>query len=288
MIKTKMMLRMVFSGDRIRPMVDYRFVAESENILHPFLESQPMLETLLEKKEKREASLFAEASVKSQEISVNRSGRSNQHSRKYTLTYFNPELGKTEVLEESNVVVDDIAERVIEESTGAGSIYSIYSFVAQPLVRRKIVPWKLKKILDEREYGTPPTFGSAAMVSVARSEKKKREAAEIIKCEKKAVEKSIVRIEKCEKKLEKEIPVFQEVFSAVKSGKSLKSSLDKLPPLSRARYLAALKKKFSRKEILNFLLKDLSFLKAAERKLELFTVEDLVNILKLIKKTEEE
>lgn len=282
MAHQKVMLRMAFSGDAIRPMIDYRIVVENESVLQPFMESQPLIEPLQEKL-KKEDQVLAEVHRGAEDVTaVSKKGR--EMKRTYLITYYNPAMKKAEVLEaKTGIVIDDVAERVIEESVGTASIYPIYSFIAQPMIRREIVPWKLKKILDEREYGTPPDFGAPYVVSVGRIEKKKREIVALRKQDRKAVESAIIRMEKAGAKLAEEIVVFEEVVAAIKSGKVIRGRLRKLPQLSRARYLALLKKKFSVKRITAMLAQDISFLKAAKRKLDFFTGGDLLNILRMVK-----
>ncbi len=270
-------VKMVYSGDLIRPMIDYRIVAESQDVLRPFIESQPLLEPLQERTGRKEEQILAEAQIGSRKPG-------SRFVRTYLITYYNPELGRTEVLEgREDIRIDDIAERVIEESVGSASIYPLYSFVAQPILRKQIVPWKLKRILDEREYGTPPTFGAPTAVSVRRAEAREKEIVAVKKADERAVEQSIVRMEEAGEKLGEEIVVFEETARAVKKGRDIRRLLGRLPPLSRARYLAALKRRFSKKRILQLLLRDISFLRAVKTKLEFFSLGDLLNILRIVK-----
>jgi len=142
----------------------------------------------------------------------------------------------------------------------------------------------LEQILNEREYGTPPEFGGAAVVKEAKVEKKievvalkQEEAARV------ALLESLTRKEDVEKKLSGEIVVFDEVVQAVKGGEDPKEQFKKLPPLSRARYaVATRKKKLPREAIINLLMQDIGFLKTLRKKLEMLSDEDLLAIVKAV------
>jgi hypothetical protein len=152
-----------------------------------------------------------------------------------------------------------------------------------------VVPWKLEKILAEREYGTPPDAGSGAGVVPVRVIKQTQAEREIAIAHeeeiKAAVAESIIRKERSELAVVEEILLLEEVVEALRSGEDIDEILKRLPPLSRARYLLAIKRKhLSRKKIINMLLRDATFLKKLKKKLELFTLDDLLNMVKILRR----
>jgi hypothetical protein len=271
-----------FAIREMRPMIEME-IATSEDILSQFV-SQSLLIEEAKKSVKEEAEVLAHAAKKESEIlEIGKKGA----TRTYSLTYYNPVTHKAEIIEEKiDIKVTDYVTRMIEESVGINSSYPLYTFVASPLIRTEIVAWKLKQILDEREYGTPPEFGGTAKVKV--SPKKKSEIIAIKKRDeaiKEAVVEAIIRKEKSEEKLGHEIVVFEETVKAIREGKDTKKSISKLPPLSRARYKVAMKRKrLSKEEIIDLLLQDIKFLKNLKKKLTTLTIDGLLNLVKALKK----
>ena len=280
--KTAMVYAYDSALDELRPMLESREV-DHEDILS-FFASHPLLVEKSEHGMKDEAEVLAEAKrPETEEIKTEKEGKVG--SRTYSLTYYNPETHKAEIIEEkTDIRMNDPSTRVIEESVGMNSSFPVYAFIATPLIRREVVPWMLEQILNEREYGTPPEFGGAAVVKEAKAEKKSEVAA--LKQEEAAREallEALERKEDAEKKLSGEIVVFEEVVQAVRAGEDPKRQFKKLPPLSRARYVVATrKKKLPREAIINLLMQDLSFLKTLQKKLEMLSDEDLLAIVKAV------
>jgi len=257
-----------------------------EEILAEFMSHSLLVEG--KELQKGEAEVIAEAKRPPDENKLTVSKGESAESRTYSLTYYNPETNKAEVIEgKVDVRITDYATRMIEESLGIGSVYPLYAFVVTPLIRKEVVPWLLEEILNEREYGTPPATGSAPMIKVGKAGKK----SEIVTMKKQeeiardAVVEAITRKEDSEKKLSAEIVVFEEVVAAIRKGSDPESTVQKLPPLSLARYLALLKKKkIQRATLLALLGRDTKMLRSIKKKLEMLTAEELLGLIKVMKK----
>jgi len=257
-----------------------------EEILAEFMSHSLLVEG--KELQKGEAEVIAEAKKPPDENKLTVSKGESSESRTYSLTYYNPETNKAEVIEgKVDVRIKDYATRMIEESLGIGSVYPLYAFVATPLIRKEVVPWLLEEILNEREYGTPPASGSGMPIKVGKAEKK----SEIVALEQQksatrdAVVEAITRKEDSEKKLGEEIVIFEEVVAAIRKGSDPESAVQKLPPLSQARYLAALKKrKIKRATLLALLGRDTRMLKSIKKKLEMLTADELLGLIKIMKK----
>ena len=273
----------------LRPIIESSMLTREltrEEILAEFMSHSLLVEG--KEPQKGEAEVIAEAKKPPDEDKLTVSKGESSESRTYSLTYYNPETNKAEVIEgKVDVRIRDYTSRMIEESLGIGSVYPLYGFVATPLIRKEVVPWLLEEILNEREYGTPPPTGSAPMIKVGKAGKK----SEIVALKKQeetareAVVEAITRKEDSEKKLEAEIVVFEEVVAAIRKGSDPESAVQKLPPLSQARYLALLKKKKIQKETLLALLgRDTKMLKSIKKKLEMLTAEELLELIRIMKK----
>ncbi len=270
---------------QIRPMFEGQTV-NKEEALAAFMSHPLMLEGPKETS-KGEAEVLAEAKRTDENKTSNLKGDEGS-SRTYSLTYFNPETEKAEVIDAKvDIKISDYSTRMIEESVGVGSVYPLYAFIATPMIRTEVVPWRLKEILDEREYATPPPSSGASAVRVPDTGKQeeivaltKQEAAA-----RDAVVESLVRKENSEKRLDSEIVVFENVVAAIRAGADPGSAVDKLPPLSRARYLAVLRKKrLEKKAVISLLTRDLRLLKSIRKKLETLTVDGLLGLVKAMKR----
>ncbi len=279
-----------FSFSEMLPMLEMQRLALIDQMaLNAFQNRMLMEESLLRmQKRKRQASVLAEAEKKDAAKEVHAKGKA-ETTRTYTITYYNPETQKTEVIKEkTDIKVNDYAQAMIEESIGVASTYPIYRYVGAPIMREEIVPWKLKQILSEREYGTPPPFGGGAAVSSVVAVERGRKEAEIAKKMeediKAALKEAIVRKEKSEVEIVEEMILLEEAVEAIREGEDIDKALERLPPLSRARYIAALRRKrLGKKAIVDMLLRDISFLKRLKKKLETFTLEDLLNMVKILR-----
>lgn len=141
LLTQKVTYEYTFRDLEIRHLVDMQPVAEEQNIFQAWA-SKILLEDKKDRNmDKEEPQLIAEAE-KGGEIGIGNT---------YKLTYYNPEMHKVEVLEASSAIkTKDVAQQMIEESVGRHSTYPLYSFIATPLIRKEIVPWKLEEILNER------------------------------------------------------------------------------------------------------------------------------------------
>jgi len=272
-----------FAIREMRPMMEME-MATSDDILSRFI-SESLLVEEAKRSVKEEPEVLAQAEKKEGETLE--SGKKRGTAKTYSLTYYNPVTHKAEIIEQKvDIKVADYVTQMIEESVGLNSSAPLYTFVASPLIRTEVVPWKLKQILDEREYGTPPEFGGGAKAK-ASPEKKSEIVAIAQKDEaaREAVVEAIVRKEESERKLDSQIIVFEETIKAVREGKNPLRSFSKLPPLSRARYKIALKKKkLSTEEILELLLQDVSFLKNLRKKLATLSADGLLDLVNTMKK----
>jgi hypothetical protein len=282
-----------FSPSELAPMIAMQTMMRDDTVLRNFMDQSLMSESLQRRqKGEEQASILAQAaseeSQKGKTATKNGKGE-KETSRSYTITYYNPELKKAEVLEtKSDITIKDYTTQMIEESVAAQSAYPLYKYIGAPLIRTEVLPWKLEEILSQREYGTPPPPPAGAAVApikvIAMKEseivavKKKEEAL------KRALEEAIIRKEESELKVEEEILVLEETVEALRKGEDIDKVLDRLPPLSRARYIIALRKKMlGRQAIIAILLRDASFLRSIRKKLELFTLDDLVNMFRILR-----
>jgi len=289
----KAMFSFGFSPSELAPMIAMQTMMRDDTVLRNFMDQSLMSESL-QRRQKGEEQASILAQVASEESQKGKTATKNgkgekETSRSYTITYYNPELKKAEVLEtKSDITIKDYTTQMIEESVAAQSAYPLYKYIGAPLIRTEVLPWKLEEILSQREYGTPPPPPSGAAVApikvivVKESEivavKKKEEAL------KRALEEAIMRKEESEMKVEEEILVLEETVEALRKGEDIDKVLERLPPLSRARYIIALRKKMlGRQAIIAILLRDASFLKSIRKKLELFTLDDLVNMFKILR-----
>lgn len=285
-LKQKWVYRYRFSSFQLEPMLEAQPMLEEE------LESFSQYETLVEKpikKKKKDIALSivhaegkAAAMAESPRIEpvTTTPERERKEMKTYTLTYYNPETNKTEVLiTKTHTRSKDFVKQMIEESVGMATAYRLYSYIATPVATKKVVPHLLEKILNEREYDTPPPFGGVAVVKVKVSPKKKAVVARAERS-KAAVIEVIRRKEAVEEKLEEELILLHEAVETLRKGKKPRTALKRLGPLTRARFLALLKQKeISPKTLLFLLEKDIQFLEGIKKKLQSLTTVDLLDIL---------
>ncbi len=274
---------------QIRPLIEGGTVTKEEAFA-AFMNHPVMAEGLKTEEDRKPVSeVMAEAKKGDEGMSSSTSSRDEKgESRTYSLTYFNPETEKAEVVETKvDIKITDYTTRMIEESVGIGSVYPLYAFIASPMIRTEVKPWLLKEILDEREYATPPPTGSAPAVKVA-DQGKQSEIVAVVKqnaAAREAVVESVVRKERSEDRLDQEIAVFEEVVAALRRGEDTEAALSKLPPLSRARFLAAAKMRtMDRKKIIGLLVRDVRLLKGMRKKLETMTADGLLGLVRAMKK----
>ncbi|MEW6035480.1 MAG: hypothetical protein AB1529_02610 [Candidatus Micrarchaeota archaeon] len=286
--RAKAMYSFGYTYEDMFPMLQMQRITQ-ESVLSTYLQQSLMSESIIRRhKESEEASVMARAlSEPSTKTQNNKEDRSTTST--YAITYYNPVLQQTEVLEaKTEIKTKDIATKMIEESVAAQSALPIYQFIAQPLIRKEVIPWKLEEILAEREYGTPPPPPAGAAVTPVRviEIKEEEKAAEKRREEeaKSAIVEVVVRKEKSELKIGEELMLLEEAVGALRAGDEIDKVLERLPPLSRARFILAMRKKnLGRNALIQLLLQDMSFLKTIKKKLELFTLDDLLGMYKMLR-----
>lgn len=240
----------------------------------------------------------------------------------YTLSYFNPETKKTEVIAgKVDIAIKDYASKAVEQSLGAKSTLPIFKMVASPIALTVVDPVRLKQVLDEREYGTPPASGAGAVVSVEKAKAlsgmmrveqkvEAEKASQVVAVQRRRVEASASRAreseavplrpepavpkesiiiaeerkERVEGRIDEEVAAFEEALSMLDRGEDIDTALAKLPALSRMRLrILARKKKLSRKVMHSILETDLKFLRATKERLKGMGINELVSLSGVLK-----
>ncbi len=269
-----------FNFREIMPLLDIRMLFIPEDIIKFFV-GKEMIEG--QTKKQSAAEIIAEAKTKEAEGTKTVETRGERKSEQtYILTYYNPETNTVEKLATTNnVTIKDETQKKIEEAVGRHSGYPLYSLIAAPLMYTVVDPHLLEKILNEREYSTPPDFHGPTKVKVSDQ----HVAAEIIAVTqqekaKEAFVETLQRKEKAEAKIGQEIVVLEEVVKTLRKDETAEKALEKLPPLTRVRFIAALRKKqLSRTVIILLLEKDISFLKEIKKKLGSLSLQDLIRLV---------
>ncbi|MDD5340626.1 MAG: hypothetical protein PHV13_05280 [Candidatus ainarchaeum sp.] len=285
-----------FSTADLLPMMDFENVVRNDSVLRYFSQQALLDEQLMRwQRSQEQASILAQAAGESasrtrtsEERHLGRDAEA-ETTKTYVITYYNPETHKAEVLEtKSHISIHDDVKRVIEESLGMQSLYPIYAFIGAPIIRQEVLPWKLEQILSQREYGTPPpSAGGAGPIPVRVVAQTQ---AEIVAAKKQAdaVRESVARAVEMKaeagRATDEEIIVLDEAVAAIRRGEDAEKSLERLPPLSRARYLAALRRRrLGVQVILQMLIRDTEFLKTVKKKLQALGFEDLVNLVRMLR-----
>src|SRR5271157_3893281 len=166
--KTKM-AGFSFSQAELVPILLMQQVAREDMVVRSFQDQSVMNERIMQRGEEQAwvmAIASAEAGEKAKNIRSTE-GKEVRDSTTYTITYYNPETHKAEVLsEKSDIRIKDESTKSIEESVASQSLYPIYKYIGFPLMKTEVLPWKLDQILSERDYGTPPPSGGASVVPV--------------------------------------------------------------------------------------------------------------------------
>jgi hypothetical protein len=263
-----------------------------DNVLQSHMNDRKVLGDTIQRLQSEQARVMAVSSVEALEKSKSSQAKAETDRKEmkgttsYAITYYNPELKKAEVLEgKTDIRIKDSTLKAAEESVASSSMYPVYNYIAEPMMRKEIEPWKLERILEGREYGTPPTSGTgAAVVPVRLVEQKAKESLESKKMDdmvRVSLNMFVVRKERCEVKIGEQILVLEGVVDALGKGEALDKAISRLPPLSKARYLLLLRKKRANAQlIINMLVRDISFLRHIRKKLTLFTIDDVIGMLK--------
>ena len=215
----------------------------------------------------------------------------------FTLLYYNPELKKTEVIQEDiTLKYSDYSspeQKAVEESVSQKSTFPVYSMVTSPLMRTKVNPYILEAVLSRIEVVSPSPFGGGAPASLTSPEERAAmqeivddgTAAEVVAVE--AIREVADRKAVVEEELDKEIIALEEAVQALQETDTPeKKIVEKLPPLSRARFLALLRKrkKVERTLLADLLLLDAEFLVTFRKTLAKTGLRKLAEVLKKFKK----
>ncbi len=279
-----------FSQDELVPIMLMQQVVRQDMAIRSFQDQSVMNERIMTRGEEQ-AWVMAIASAESgQKAKSVRSteGKDIKDSTTYTITYYNPETHKAEILsEKSDIRIKDETTKSIEESVASQSLYPIYKYIGFPLLKTEVVPWKLEQILSERDCGTPPPSGGASVIPVKLVAQKESEIAAQKKLEenvKSALDLAIVRKEKSEIRLGEEIIVMEDAVEALRRGEDLDNVIARLPPLSRMRYILLLRKrKVPVQIVIRMMQREAEFLKSSKKKLSFFSTDDLVSMLKALR-----
>lgn len=276
-----------FDLREVKPLVEFFMLFTEEDILR-FFPQKGMVEGRAKKQ--HAAEIIAEAKGRENEgIMTAGDQKERETQQTYILTYYNPELDAVEKLATvSNIKIKDEVQKKIEESVGMHSGYPVYSLVTAPLMITVVDQNVLQKILDEREYGTPPLFHGPVKVKIGVGESKS--SIVVVARQKKAKEaliETLQRKEKAEAKIGEEIVIMETAIKALR--KNEVRALERLPPLTRARFLEAYeKKKLSKAALMILLKRDISFLKEIKKKLQALSLEELIKLVNTMKSLHDE
>lgn len=221
--------------------------------------------------------------TKKHSTQIQKPEKSEKETTTYSLVYYNPESKKTEVIDESITLnYGDEIQQTIEEGLGQRSALGMYSLVATPIIKQEIDELKLKEILDKIKIDSPSPFGGAAPIIITQdvlSPKIIEKYGEEIIALELAEEKKL----SIEERLTAQIQVMDEAIKNfdLNSKDSAKFvNLAELPPLTKARMIALIKKKkISKREIKSLLLKDIYFLKAVKQKIGVMRIQDIFSVV---------
>lgn len=214
----------------------------------------------------------------------------------FSLMYYNPELRKVEVVEEKISMRSDTysspEQQTVEEAVAQKSMFGPYSMIASPIMLEKINPYILESVLSKIEVGSPGPFGGSAAVHIPNQAFAQLEH----KMQKEGAEEEIVALSAIReihgnkdlfiKAVGKEILVLEEAIKALQETEKKEDKiLERLPALSRIRYLALLKKKASleRTLVADLFISDVEFLEAMRKRLKKMSMRDFVEIAKKFK-----
>ena len=214
----------------------------------------------------------------------------------FSLMYYNPELRKVEVVEEKISMRSDTysspEQQTVEEAVAQKSMFGPYSMIASPIMLEKINPYILESVLSKIEVGSPGPFGGSAAVHIPNQAFAQLEH----KMQKEGAEEEIVALSALRetqsnkdvfiKAVGKEILVLEEAIKALQETEKKEDKiLERLPALSRIRYLALLKKKASleRTLVADLFISDVEFLEAMRKRLKKMSMRDFVEIAKKFK-----
>ncbi len=279
-----------FGTDEMGPILQMQRMLSEESVLSNYAQQSTLEESIMKRQHDLEmASVVAQESKAAKKARNGGAEGMKDASTAYTISYFNPELQKTEVLHgNAEVRFQDPVTKAIEEAVGSQSALSLYGFLASPIMRTQVLPWRLEGILAEREYGTPPPPPAGAAVApipvIVRKEREAQEEKRRADAVREAIADFVLRKERVERALQEELLLLDDIVGCLRAGEEIDRMIGRLPPLSKARLMLVLRKKLlGRQAIIALLLRDISFLKMFSKKLELFTLEDLVGIYRALR-----
>lgn len=316
MVLLKSLFSFKFSETDLQPLMEFQNIVRNDMVLRNFSQLALLNETLMRMMESRQrASVLALAvgppasrnrpaeprlspgeaeatkkaeTTKKAEATKNYAARL-EATKTYIISYYNPQAGKTEVLETQSIAcMKDDARQTVEETLGMQSLYPLYVFIAAPVMRQEIVPWRLEQILDQHEYGTPPPASPGGGVipvrRIAQTQAEVTAAKKDVVTVKAAVAGSMVLKEKAGLAVGDEIMVLEEAVKALRAGETVDKALARLPPLTRARFTAAVRnKRLGTQAVVELLLSDASFLKTVKKKLQTFGLGDLATLVRMLR-----
>ncbi|MDD5096831.1 MAG: hypothetical protein PHY95_04950 [Candidatus ainarchaeum sp.] len=210
----------------------------------------------------------------------------------FNLVYYNPELKKVEMVEESITIKSDSysspEQQAVEEAAGQKSMQGPYSLIAQPTLHTRIDPYILDSVLSRIDVEAPKPFGggaahvpAAVFASVERRMQAEGQEDEVVAL--KALREMQVRKEALLKSMGAEIIALEDAVKALQDGdRKEEKILGKLPPLSRIRYLALLRRRkgLERTLLADLLIADVEFLEAVKNNLKGLSLRELAGVVR--------
>jgi len=215
----------------------------------------------------------------------------------FSLLYYNPELRKVEVVEEKISIRSDVysgsGQQAVEEAVAQKSMFSPYSMIASPIMLEKTDPYVLESVLSRIELGGPGPFGSPAAVhatgqqfaQLERSLQKEGREEEIAALS--AIREVQGNRDILVREVGKEIIALEDAIRLLQeTEKKEERILEKLPALSRIRYMALLRKKkgVERTLLADLLISDVEFLEAMRKRLMKMSLREFLELAKKFRK----
>jgi len=215
----------------------------------------------------------------------------------FSLMYYNPELRKVEMVEEKITMKSDSysspEQQAVEEAAGQKSMYSPYSLIGSPIMMEKVNPYIFESVLSRIEVDNPKPFGGASAVHVPNQafatleQKLQSEGREEEIVALNAIREVQVNKESLVKAIGKEILILEQAIKALQETERKEDKIiDRLPPLSRIRYMALLRKKagLERTLVTDLLIADMEFLESMKKRLTRMNIREFFEIVKRFKK----
>jgi hypothetical protein len=184
-------------------------------------------------------------------------------------------------------------QQAVEEAAGQKSMYSPYSLIGSPIMMERINPYILESVLSRIEVDSPKPFGGASAVHIPnqafatmeqRLQGEGREE-EIVALN--AIREVQLNKDSIVKAIGKEILILEQAIKALQETERKEDRIiDRLPPLSRIRYMALLRKKagLERTLVADLLIADVEFLESIRKRLKKTGIREFFEIAKKFKK----